>query len=161
MAKSLRVTPGVQVCFHEGIGMVVDHVGIVVRSLDDAIARWETFFGYHRLTDPVVNTRQHVRVVFLAKEGSIVVKLIEPIDDSSPVSNFAKRGGGLHHLCFRCDDLPAELARMEILGGRIISEPQPGEAFENEKIAFVYIGDGLNVEIIDSERKAKIIQKTK
>ena len=37
---------------------------------------------------------------------------------------------------------------------RVLAQPQPGEAFENERIAFVYAGDGLNVELIDTERRA-------
>jgi methylmalonyl-CoA/ethylmalonyl-CoA epimerase len=134
--------------------MIVDHIGIAVRSLDQAVRQWETTFGYRRMTEPVVNIRQKVRVVFLEKEGSIPVKLIEPTNDTSPISDFAKRGGGLHHLCFKCDDLPGELDRMKALGLRVLAGPQPGEAFEDENIAFVYAGNGLNVELIDTDRRA-------
>jgi methylmalonyl-CoA/ethylmalonyl-CoA epimerase len=47
--------------------MVIDHIGIVVKSLDTAIARWRELFGYEPVTEPVVNTRNKVRVVFLEK----------------------------------------------------------------------------------------------
>lgn len=134
--------------------MNLDHIGIAVRSLDHAVRHWETVFGYRRVTEPVVNTRQKVRVVFLEKEGSIALKLIEPTDASSPIFDLAGRGGGLHHLCFKCDSLPEELARMKALGLRVLTEPQPGEAFENEGIAFVYAGHGLNIELIDTDRRA-------
>jgi methylmalonyl-CoA/ethylmalonyl-CoA epimerase len=134
--------------------MVIDHVGIAVRSLDQAIRQWETVFGYRRMTEPVVNTRQKVRVVFLEKGGSMPVKLIEPTDETSPIFDFANRGGGLHHLCFKCDNLPVELARVKALRLRILAGPQPGEAFENENIAFVYAGNGLNVELIDTDKRA-------
>ena len=134
--------------------MIIDHVGIAVRSLDPAIRQWETLFGYRRVTDPVVNTRQKVRVVFLHKEGSVGVKLIEPTDETSPIFALAERGGGLHHLCFKCGSLSEEMERMRALGLRIIAAPQPGEAFENEDIAFVYAGQGLNIELVATDKRA-------
>jgi len=96
-------------------------------------------------------------VVFLQKTDSITVKLIEPLDENSPIYKFAKSGGGLHHLCFKCPNLGDELKRLKELGLRILTEPEPGEAFCNEKIAFVYAKDGLNIELIDTELKYGII----
>jgi methylmalonyl-CoA/ethylmalonyl-CoA epimerase len=134
--------------------MIIDHVGIVVRSIERSIEHWQTVFGYRQVTETIVNTRQRVRVVFLAKPGSLQVKLIEPTDSSSPIHALAQRGGGLHHLCFRCESLDAEVARLEALGLRILASQAPGEAFEDEKIAFVYAGEGLTIELIDTERRA-------
>jgi len=134
--------------------MILDHVGIAVRSIERSIEHWATVFGYEQATEIVTNTRQKVRVVFLERRGSLQVKLIEPTDSTSPIHALAQRGGGLHHLCFRCESLGAEVARLEALGLRVLAPPQPGEAFGNENIAFVYAGDGLNIELIDTERRA-------
>lgn len=134
--------------------MILDHVGIAVRSIDQSIERWSEVFGYEQATEIILNTRQKVRVVFLAKPGSLPIKLIEPTDPTSPVHAFTQRGGGLHHLCFRCDSVEAEVARLMALGLRVLAPPEPGEAFDNELIAFVYAGDGLNMELIDTERRA-------
>lgn len=139
--------------------MIIDHIAIVVRSLEQAIPLWEKAFGYSPMTSPVVNSRQHVRVVFLAKEGSITIKLVEPADASSPVSALAARGGGLHHLCFRCASLDDELLRLQQDGMIVVTAPQPGEAFDNEPIAFVYAGQGLNVELIESDKKAALLPR--
>ncbi len=95
-----------------------------------------------------------MRVVFLERPGSLQVKLIEPTDPTSPIHALAQRGGGLHHLCFRCESVDAEIVRLEELGLRVIVPPQPGEAFEDERIAFVYAGEGLSIELIDTERRA-------
>jgi methylmalonyl-CoA/ethylmalonyl-CoA epimerase len=133
--------------------MVIDHIGIVVKSLDQGMAMWEKTFGYARMTQPVINTRQRVRVVFLQKEGSLPVKLVEPADPGSPVFAIATRGGGFHHVCFRTDDMEKTLQRIERDGGRVIVPPEPGEAFENEPIAFVYM-HGLPTEIIATDKKA-------
>ena len=134
--------------------MRIDHIGIAVKSLDDAIEHWKKVFNYAQMTDIVVNTRQKVRVVFLCKEDSIDIKLIEPLDEKSPIFRFAKGGGGLHHLCFSCNDVSETMADMHEKGLRILADPQPGEAFENEKIAFLYGKYGLNIELIDTDKRA-------
>jgi methylmalonyl-CoA/ethylmalonyl-CoA epimerase len=133
--------------------MVIDHIGIVVPSLEDGIKQWEDLFGYKKNSDIVVNTRQMVRVVFLAKKNSLTIKLIEPSEPASPVSAFARRGGGLHHLCFRCEDLNVEVPLLKNKGARFLVPPQPGEAFGNKDIAFLLAQYNLNVELIDTTVK--------
>jgi methylmalonyl-CoA/ethylmalonyl-CoA epimerase len=140
--------------------MVIDHIGVVVPRLENGLKQWTTLFGYSQMTEEVTNTRQKVRVVFVAKEGSCTVKLIEPTDESSPVYRFAQKGGGLHHLCFKCDNIDAAVERYKELGLHVLSDPQPGEAFEGERIAFVFAKQGLNIELIDTEKKAKLLDKS-
>jgi methylmalonyl-CoA/ethylmalonyl-CoA epimerase len=135
--------------------MIIDHIGIVVKSIEAGIEHWKKVFGYEQVTAVVVNTRQKVKVVFLKKEGSLTVKLIEPSDTTSPIYMHAQRGGGLHHLCFMCENLINQLQQMRQLGLRIITPPQPGEAFENEDIAFVYANNGLYIELIDTDKRAR------
>ncbi len=137
--------------------MKIDHIGIVVRDIPAAISHWHTIFGYTQLTEIVVNSRQKVKVVFLRKKNSILIKLIEPVDDSSPIYQFARRGGGLHHLCFKCDDMQREIKRLEDLDLRILVPPQPGEAFDNNDIAFIFAKMGLNIELIDTDIKAALL----
>lgn len=134
--------------------MIVDHVGIAVRSIERSIEHWRTVFGYRQATEIVTNTRQKVRVVFLAKPGSLQVKLIEPTDPSSAIHALVMRGGGLHHLCFRAESVDAEVARLQALGLRVLTPPEPGEAFEDALIAFLYAGDGMSIELIDTDRRA-------
>ena len=134
--------------------MVIDHLGIVVKSIEEGIKHWEKVFEYQQITDIITNSRQKVKVVFLSKEHSLTIKLVEPLDKTSPVFNLAQKGGGLHHICFRCEDMNCELSRLSEMGLRIIAGPQPGEAFENENIAFVFGKQGLNIELIDTDKKA-------
>jgi methylmalonyl-CoA/ethylmalonyl-CoA epimerase len=134
--------------------MVIDHIGIVVRSLDEGVQQWETLFGYRKNSDTVVNSRQKVRVVFLARKDSLTVKLIEPTGPDSPVFAFARKGGGLHHLCFRCHDLRAQIPLLEERGAAFVVPPEPGEAFRGHEIAFFLARYNLNVELIDTGEKA-------
>ncbi|MBZ5667061.1 MAG: VOC family protein [Acidobacteriia bacterium] len=133
--------------------MVIDHIGIVVRSLEQGIRQWEELFGYARNSDIVTNTRQKVRVVFLNKKDSLTVKLLEPSEPDSSVSAFASKGGGLHHICFRCGDLNTEIPILKRKRVRLIVPPQPGEAFCDHDIAFLFAGN-LNIELIDTSEKA-------
>lgn len=137
--------------------MVIDHIGIAVRSLEEGIEHWKSVFGYRQMTSIVVNTRQKVRVAFLAKDDSVTVKLIEPTDAASPIYAFARRGGGLHHLCFKCGELNRELDRLGALGLRVLVQPQPGEAFDNEEIAFLFDNPALNIELIATDKRAGLL----
>lgn len=132
--------------------MVIDHLGIVVRSIKEGIIQWQRLFGYKQGSNVVTNTRQQVKVVFLSKPDSILVKLIEPTDEGSPIAAFARRGGGLHHLCFRCDDLGAQIPQLKEGGARLMVAPEPGEAFKNHNIAFL-LAANLNIELIDTIEK--------
>jgi methylmalonyl-CoA/ethylmalonyl-CoA epimerase len=133
--------------------LVIDHIGIVVSSLEQAVSQWETLFGYTRTSDVITNKRQKVRVVFLSKDHSITIKLVAPSEPASSVSLFARRGGGLHHLCFRCDSLSMNVSLLQNRGARLIVPPEPGEAFCNHAIAFLSIENNLNIELIDTTEK--------
>ena len=87
------------------------------------------------------------------RTSALTVKLIEPTASDSPVYLFARKGGGLHHLCFRCADLAKEIAVLKDKGADFIVPPQPGEAFENHEIAFFLANNHLNVELIDTTEK--------
>ena len=134
--------------------MTIDHIGVAVRSIDKGAELWERLFGYKRIGEPVINTRQKVKVLFLRKEDSIDVKLIEPTDQSSPAFGAVKAGGGLHHICFRTDSVEHTVEELQSKGCRVLFPPQPGEAFCNELIAFLYAGLGLNFELIDTDKRA-------
>jgi methylmalonyl-CoA/ethylmalonyl-CoA epimerase len=137
--------------------MVVDHIGLVVKSIEEGISYWEKVFAYKQMTEIVVNTRQKVKVVFLTKENSLIIKLIEPTDETSPIYRIARKGGGLHHLAFRCKEINEEISRLKSLGLRVITNPEPGEAFENNQIAFLLGDQALNIELIDTDKKAQQI----
>ena len=134
--------------------MIIDHIGLVVRNLEKGIDHWRNIFGYYQATEIVVNTRQKVRVVFMEKKDAITIKLTEPTDETSGIYQFAKKGGGLHHLCFRCHDITREIDRLTGQGLRLLAGPEPGEAFDDETIAFLFAKHGLNIELIDTDKKA-------
>jgi len=137
--------------------MKLDHICFAVKNLEEGIDYWERVFGYRQLTQIVENTRQKVKVTFLSKEGSINIKLIEPVDDNQSLVNFVKRGGGFHHLCFKVDNMAEQLDELTGKGLLTLVPPQPGEAFNNHEIAFLLASHGLTIELIDTCEKAGLL----
>jgi len=77
-----------------------------------------------------------------------LIELVEPAGAESPVQNFLKRGGGLHHLCYEVDSLTAQLQLSRSLGGLIVRQPMPAVAFGGRQIAWVYTADKLLTEYL-------------
>jgi methylmalonyl-CoA/ethylmalonyl-CoA epimerase len=137
--------------------MHVDHLAIAVRSIEQAADRLCHLLGYAKRTEKVTNTRHKVNVLFLEKPGSMDLKLIEPSDAESLLWDFVKKGGGLHHVCFKVPDVQGAVAELAQQGVRILSQPMPGEAFDDNLIAFCYLGFGVNAELIDTDARRAVI----
>jgi methylmalonyl-CoA/ethylmalonyl-CoA epimerase len=137
--------------------MIIDHICFAVKDIEEGITYWESAFGYKQMTGIVVNSLQKVKVVFLRKERSLTIKIIEPLKDNLSLVNFVSRGGGFHHICFKCDDIDEGIKDLKNKGLITLVPPQPGEAFKNHNIAFLLARYGLNIELIDTDERAEII----
>lgn len=132
----------------------LDHVCVAVRRIASARAALERTVGYVARTEPVENTRQQVVVQFMRKPGSIDIKLIEPSTPDSPLFEFLRRtGGGLHHVAFRTGSVPDAVVELEARGARVVTRPEPGEAFDDGLIAFAFLGPGLHAELVDTDAR--------
>jgi methylmalonyl-CoA/ethylmalonyl-CoA epimerase len=137
--------------------MIIDHICFAVKDIEEGIEYWVRVFGYKQMTGIVVNTLQKVKVSFLTKKNSLTVKLIEPLEDNHSLVNFVSRGGGFHHVCFKCDNIDEGVAELKDKGLITLVQPQPGEAFNNKKIAFLLAKYGLNIELIDTDERANVL----
>lgn len=137
--------------------MIIDHICFAVKDLKEGISYWVSVFGYSQMTRIVENTLQKVRVVFLSKDGSILVKLIEPVEGNQSLQNFVNRGGGFHHICFRCSNINEKMNELCGKGLITLVPPQRGEAFNNHEIAFLLARHGLKIELIDTDEKAALL----
>ena len=90
----------------------LDHVGIVVRDLDESIPVYESILGVKPVSVREVPT-QNVRAAFFEAGNGVMVELIEPTVTDSGVARFLeKRGPGIHHICFEVDEVDEELRDM-------------------------------------------------
>ncbi|HEV7587850.1 MAG TPA: methylmalonyl-CoA epimerase, partial [Longimicrobium sp.] len=117
-------------------GRALDHVGIAVRSLDESLPVFESITGGKGHGRERVE-QQGVEVVFLGS-GEGRLELLAPTRDDSAVAKFlARRGPGMHHLCYRVRDVAAELERYRAAGAQLVDEvPRPGAA--GHLVAFVH-----------------------
>ena len=106
----------------------IHHVGIVVPNLDEAMALWRDLLGL-TLTKSQTVQDQGVKAALL-QVGPSEIELLEPLSPDNGVGKFlARRGGGLHHLCFETEDVDRELAGAKSKGIQLIDQkPRPGLA---------------------------------
>ncbi|HMS58150.1 MAG TPA: methylmalonyl-CoA epimerase [Tepidiformaceae bacterium] len=106
----------------------VHHVGVVVKSADEALKFYRDALGLEVTADRVIED-QGVRGVLL-KIGNSEIELLEPTRNDTGVAKFLEsRGEGMHHLCFESDDVAAELEGAKAKGITLIDEkPRPGLA---------------------------------
>src|SRR6267142_626391 len=106
----------------------VHHVGLVVRRLEDGLAFWQDVLGL-RVSKQATVQDQGVRAALLPI-GRSEIELLEPIDPSGGVAKFlAKRGEGLHHVCFETPDVASEIETVRSQGLPLIDEtPRQGLA---------------------------------
>lgn len=106
----------------------IHHVGVVVRSADEALTFYRDTLGLPVTADRVIDD-QGVRGVLLQIGGS-EIELLEPTRDDTGVARYLEsRGEGMHHICFETDDVEAELEAARQKGIELIDEkPRPGLA---------------------------------
>lgn len=111
------------------------HIGIAVRSLDEALPRW-TGLGLQLLGIEDVPT-ERVRVAILMA-GSTRIELLEPSTPDSPVGKFLQsRGPGVHHLAFGVRDCQQQIDAMTASGAPMLNKvPAPGA--HDCRVAFVH-----------------------
>ena len=106
----------------------IHHVGVVVPDLERALGLWQGVLGMH-LTKRETILDQGVKAALL-KVGESEIELLEPLSPDNGVGKFlARRGGGLHHVCFATEDVERELAGARAKGIQLIDQqPRPGLA---------------------------------
>lgn len=113
----------------------LDHIGIVVRDIQQALEAYQVALGLplHEIVDV---PDQQVRVAFLPA-GESNVELVQPTTEDSGVARFLeKRGEGIHHLCLEVDDIEAALERLKAHGVPLIDrQPRAGA---HGRVAFVH-----------------------
>ena len=116
--------------------MKLHHIGIVVENIQKSLGELTKYLDFESTTMPSLVGSQKVNICFL-KTNNVFLELIEPAEENSPISNFIKKGGGFHHLCFEVDDIHLELEKMKKKGARIVVDVVKG--FEERLTAFVML----------------------
>ena len=114
----------------------INHIGIAVRSLDEALPFYRDNLGMAFAGIEEV-AGQKVRVAML-QVGESMIELLEPTSDDSPVAKFIEKyGPGIHHIAYEVADIEAAIAALQAAGTRMIDEKSRGGA-HGTRIAFIH-----------------------
>lgn len=130
----------------------IDHIAIAVQNLNDTLSFFAETLGLpfsHTADEP----EQSAQIAFFPIGGS-EVELVEPTDPASGLAKWlAKRGEGLHHVCFEVDDLDTILARLAEQGVQLIN-PTPVTNSAGRRLAFVHpkAAHGVLIELYEEQK---------
>ena len=132
----------------------MNHVGVAVPNMTDAIAFYRDVMGATDITEPQVLDPQGVTYAFVNLPTG-QVELIEPYGDTSPILKFLERNpkGGQHHLCFEVADIYEAKSVMETRGMRVLGEPRIGA--HGTLVVFLHPGDagGVLIELMETHKE--------
>lgn len=129
--------------------MKIDHIGIAVKSLAEAVKVYEDAVGLKLAGFDEVD-EQGVRVAML-NIGESRIELLEPTRADSPIEKFmTKRGEGIHHIAVQVDNIEETLERLKAAGVRLIDET-PKRGAHNTRVAFIHPSSthGVLMELVE------------
>lgn len=122
----------------------IDHIGIAVNNLDEAISLYHDVLGL-KLEGVHAVEEQKVRVAFFSTGGETRIELLEPTESESPVAKFIeKRGEGVHHIALKVRNIGAVLEELKGKGLKLVDE-KPRIGVGGAKIAFIHPKSTRNV----------------
>jgi methylmalonyl-CoA/ethylmalonyl-CoA epimerase len=130
--------------------MKIEHIGIAVKNIEEAIASYETLLGTDCYKREKVEA-QKVDTAFF-KTGESKVELLGAAGQDSVINKYiANRGEGMHHVAFEVEDIHAEMKRLNKEGFTLLSD-EPATGADNKLVAFVHPKDnnGVLVELCQS-----------
>jgi methylmalonyl-CoA/ethylmalonyl-CoA epimerase len=138
------------------MNLKIDHLGIAVPNLEDALRAWKDL-GFEVEAVHDVPTEK-VRAAFLPI-GESHLELLEPTDPTSTIARFLEKRSGLHHVCVVVDDIEAALARMSERGVALIDE-KPRVGAGGCRVAFVHprAAGGVLLELKENPGRAATLR---
>lgn len=134
--------------------MKIHHIGIVVSDISRSLNHYEHTYLAGRVGNIITDPLQEVNVQFLlmnsGESSKLYLELIEPIDESSHINSFLKKGGGINHICFEVNNIEKAIENFKKDGARLLSEPKPAIAFNGLNICFFINKDMTIIELIEN-----------
>jgi len=127
--------------------VALDHIAIAVPDLEKSIKRFMEDFGLtYKGREDVVSAKTSTAFFPLPETQ---IELVHPLNDEGPIKGYLeKRGPGLHHLCFRSDNIEEDVAHLKAKGYQFLSDaPTPGA--HGSQVIFIHPKscDGVLIEL--------------
>ena len=121
--------------------MKVEHIGIAVENLDAAVEYYKKVFPEAEYTEEVMPDQR----IMIIKGDNVKIELLESLLEDSAIGKFiAKNGPGMHHIAFEVEDAKAQMAKVQELGLRTLSQ-EPYAGAENHMVFFLHPKDTFKV----------------
>jgi methylmalonyl-CoA/ethylmalonyl-CoA epimerase len=136
------------------VGKRIDHIAIVVQDLDAALGVYHDVLGLPLERVEEVPAEK-VKVAFLPlSQGDGEVELVQPTADDTGIARFlARRGEGMHHICFEVDDIQAAMDTLAASGLEVL-EDKPRLGSHGQKYVFIHpkSAHGVLIELYERPR---------
>jgi len=129
------------------------HLGFVVASIQEALPGFLRSLDAQAATGIIHDPLQKVNVLFLRTGPAepVLIELVEPAAEDSPVRRFLEKGGGMNHVCYQVPDIGNAIEEMKTRKAVLVNPPKPAVAFDGRQVAWVMTREWLLIELLEAE----------
>lgn len=135
--------------------MRLDHIGVVVKDLEESRKYYEEHFGFDKCSALIDEPEQKVKIIFVktGTAGSPDIEIIQPAQEDSAVYNFLKKtGGGLHHFAYEVDNLDESVQHFKKMKAVPVGRIYPGAGHSGRRVFWFYTKSRELIELIERQK---------
>ena len=127
------------------------HIGIATRDAAATREQLSAVLGYRTISERVYDPLQRVHVQFLAltHDTEVLVELVEPAGEDSPIWRYLQEGAGFYHICFEVDDLDGAVRHARDNRALVVQQPVSAVAYGGRRIAWCYTASRQLIEFLE------------
>lgn len=133
----------------------IEHFGVAVHDLDQAITLYSEIFGYELFRGPFDDPAQQARVAFLqnSASGDPLLELVAPLGPGSQVERVLAKGLSLYHVCYEVPNVEQAIVQLRKARCLLVSGPTPAVAYDGRPIAWLYTPNRQLTELVEAPPK--------
>jgi methylmalonyl-CoA/ethylmalonyl-CoA epimerase len=143
--------------------MKLDHIGIVVKSLEKSRMYYKNFFNFTPVSKIIIEPAHKVKLQFLEtgfKTKGPLIELISPLGKKSKVYNFLeKNGDSFHHFAYFVNNILTSIAELQKKGSVVISDIVPGAGHKKTNTIWLLTPDRSIIELIEKKKKISFFNR--
>ena len=130
----------------------IDHIGIAVPDIEQALSQYADMFGYRLLRGPYDDPQQQARVAFIGNDstGDPPLELVAPLGAASQVQRVLAKGLSLYHVCYKVPNVEKAIDHLRASGCLLVSGPTPAVAYDGRPIAWLYTPNRQLTELVEA-----------
>ena len=129
--------------------MKINHIGYAVKNIAESVLMFEKL-GFSILKKTIKDQKRGIEIAFMKNEA-VVIELVSPLSESSPISNIIKKVGNTpYHLCFETGGLDEKITELKKHGFVSIDKKSKAVALNNKNVAFLYNKAVGIIELVES-----------